>query len=86
MPRFRWRTSASRAGLCLRFSDQKSVALIPRGDFDSPLGNDGFSYFMIARPGISGIAFFGDCRKIRLQWPAANRITHGKTRKSRQLK
>jgi hypothetical protein len=33
------------------------------GNFDSPLGKDGFSYFVIAQPGISGIAFFGDAGK-----------------------
>jgi hypothetical protein len=32
-------------------------------DFTSPLGADGFSYFVIAQPGASGIALFGDADK-----------------------
>ncbi len=32
-------------------------------NFDSPLGKDGFSYFVVAQPGISGIALFGDVGK-----------------------
>jgi hypothetical protein len=29
-------------------------------ELNSPLGDDGFSYFVVAEPGASGIAFFGD--------------------------
>jgi len=31
--------------------------------FDSHLGKDGFSYFVVAQPGLSGIALFGDAGK-----------------------
>ena len=48
---------------CYNFLTQQTHRLEPVEDFDAPLGDDGFSYYVVAQPGISGIAFFGDMGK-----------------------
>jgi hypothetical protein len=45
------------------FLTQEVRYIEPDSDFVSPLGKDGFNYFIVAQPGISGIALFGDAEK-----------------------
>jgi len=39
------------------------------GTIDAPLANEGFNYYIIAQPGVSGIALFGDAGNLS---PVAN--------------
>jgi len=42
------------------FFNQQAYRVDPDATFSAPLDEDGFNYYVIAQPGISGIALFGD--------------------------
>jgi hypothetical protein len=45
------------------YFNQQAYRVDPDAAFRAPLGKDGFSYYVIAQPGICGIALFGDAGK-----------------------